>query len=142
MPSNGFTMSTLALTSSLGRLSVSVIFPSPTSLLPDQVITVPSPSGGPFEAHLGGGIELRPRRPGVPFVEVVDLRKDIRLGRRDRGAPIHLELGGLQGDDNDEDEDDCRKSDEDLLQHRSFPGFWLKVAAATRSQDHRDKAYR
>src|SRR5262245_66222938 len=57
-PSIGFTISTLIFTSSLGRLSASVIFPSPTWLLPAQVMIVPSPDGEPSKVILALGSSL------------------------------------------------------------------------------------
>src|SRR5262245_54909614 len=58
VPSCGFTIATLILTRSLGRLSTMVTFPSPTSLLPDQVIAAPCPASGPSKPILAAGSSL------------------------------------------------------------------------------------
>src|SRR6266478_9809244 len=51
----GFRNSSLILTSSLGRLSVIVMRPSPTLLLPDHAKTAPSPAGAPSNAFFAAG---------------------------------------------------------------------------------------
>ncbi len=92
-------------------------------------MTVPSPSGGPSKFTLACGSSFAHGDQASHLWKSLTWAKTSAWGAAIVMRPIDLELGGLQGDDNDEDEDDCRQSDEDLLQHRSFPGFWLNVAA-------------
>src|SRR6266566_336917 len=74
-----------------------------------------------LERVLRRGIELRPRRPGLPVVEIVDLREHRRRGGGDGRAPLDAELGRLQGHDQrehaDDEHDDGGDTEQDLDQH-------------------------
>src|SRR3990172_6192094 len=53
--SKGFVKSSLILIRSLGRLSVIVMLPSPTSLLPDHLKIAPVPAAGASNEFLAAG---------------------------------------------------------------------------------------
>src|SRR5262249_2345636 len=72
-----------------------------------------------LEGGLRVGVELRPGRPRVPFVEVVHLREDIGRGGGDRRRPRDPIFGGLQRDERGERRDHRDERDQDLQDHRN-----------------------
>src|ERR1035441_4871412 len=69
-------------------------------------------------------IHFRPRRPRLPFVQIVDMRENHFRRRGDAGRPRDAELIWLQRHDDDEENNDGRDGDENDVQY----GFgWLLV---------------
>src|SRR4029079_3595947 len=70
-----------------------------------------------LETDLRVGIELRPRRPRIPFMQIVHLREDGFRRRRDLDRAFDAELRRLHRDHDYEDRDDHHKRNSNLFQH-------------------------
>ncbi len=66
---------------------------------------------------LHGGIELRPGRPGIPAMEIVDLVEHRRRGRGDLDRSHDAIAGGLERDDHSENHDQGDEGEEYFLKH-------------------------
>jgi len=90
--------------------------PSPTLLLPAHAKTAGSCRRA-LEGVPHRRIELGPRRPRFPLVEVVHLGEHRRRRRGDGRGPRDPELGWLHGNHDDEQHDEQRETDENLDEH-------------------------
>src|SRR5262249_29694746 len=117
VPANGRMKSSRSLTRSFGRLSVIVMRPSPTSLLPDHLKAAPVPAGAPSYAVLAPRIRLEPRGPRFPVVKVIHLCEHLFRWRGDRGRPSNAEGGGLPCHCDEQHDDDQSQGDGDLREH-------------------------
>ena len=70
----------------------------------------------------GGGIRIKsgPRRPALPFPEVVHVLEDRLGGAGEDGRAGDVEVRGLQGDDDHQGEDERREDEEDFFDHGGF----------------------
>jgi len=66
-------------------------------------------------------IKFYPRRPSLPFLEFVHLREYNLRRSADGGRPRDVEFGGLQRNDDNEDDNDYRNNGEDFFEHRFSP---------------------
>src|SRR5262245_6827653 len=77
---NGFTKSSWIRISSFGRLSVMVMRPSPTLLLPDHAETAPTPAAGPLKVYFAAGSSF------AQGFHVWNLRKSLTWANRATGG--------------------------------------------------------
>src|SRR5439155_4976405 len=80
-----------------------------------------------FEGPLECGIDFLPRRPCLPFVEIVHLGKHNGRWSGDGGCPRDAEVGRLQSNNDQEHDDDDSKSYEELDQHNDFSPGWVEA---------------
>src|SRR5262245_47785646 len=85
--------------------------------------------------HLG--VELRPRRPRFPLVEVVDLREHRRRRRSDRRRALDTELGRARGDDQGQHADDQDDRGDDASDHLAKHGDYRAPSRADDWDDER-----
>src|SRR5688500_16413196 len=89
------------------------------------------PARRPFVSHLHGRVELRPGRPPLPPAKIIHLRKDHGSRRRDGRRPGDPEIGRLQKDDDDHEDDDYGERDEYFGEHND--GWSLVFSFRSRS---------